>query len=102
MKENRRTEKKQPQKTPSFGALEAEISLLKQRNLQVEADKAWETSWTRRVLLTIFTYVAVGAYLSAINLLNPWLNAIVPAVAFMLSTLTLPFFKKLWLESVHR
>ncbi|MBI5036974.1 hypothetical protein HZC09_06565 [Candidatus Micrarchaeota archaeon] len=86
----------------SLSRLEKEIALLKQRNRSVEADKAWETSWTRRFLLTVFTYVAVGAYLQAISLPNPWLNAIVPAVAFMLSTLTLPFFKKLWLESLHR
>ena len=78
--------------------LEAEITKLKQRNLRVEEDKAWETSYTRRALLTLFTYLAIGCYLQAINISDPWLNAIVPAVAFMLSTLTLPFFKKLWLK----
>ena len=30
------------------------------------------------------------------SLPDPWLNAIVPSIAFLLSTLTLPFFKKLW------
>jgi len=66
----------------------------------VEADKAWETSWVRRLLLTAFTYLAIGVYLWAIEVPHPWLNAIVPAVAFMLSTLiiTMPFFKKLWLR----
>ena len=44
------------------------------------------------------TVLAVGIYLNVINIPNPWLNAIVPAVAFMLSTLTLPLFKKLWLK----
>jgi len=77
--------------------LENEIKKLKERNKRVEADKAWETSYARRLLLTLFTYLAVGIYLQAINIPEPWLNAIVPAVAFMLSTLTLPFFKKLWL-----
>lgn len=33
-----------------------------------------------------------------INIPKPWLNAIVPSFAFMLSTLTLPFIKKLWLR----
>ena len=66
--------------------------------MRVESDKAWETSLERRLLLTIFTYLAVGFYLQAIGISNPWPNAIVPAVAFMLSTLTLPFFKDLWLR----
>ncbi|HLC48086.1 MAG TPA: hypothetical protein VJI13_03340 [Candidatus Norongarragalinales archaeon] len=81
-----------------LGRLEKEIREIKHRNLRVEADKAWETSITRRVLLAVFTYLAIGAYLQAIMLPDPWLNAIVPSVAFMLSTLTLPFFKKLWLD----
>ncbi len=75
-----------------------EIEKLQERNKRVEIDKAWETSLTRRVLLTIFTYLAIGVYLSYIKVQQPWLNAIVPAVAFMLSTLTLPYFKKLWIK----
>lgn len=76
--------------------LEKEIKLIKERNNKVETDKAWETSWTRRLLLALFTYLAISIYMSAISLPNPWLNAIVPSIAFLLSTLTLPFFKKLW------
>jgi len=78
--------------------IEKEIEEIKNRNKIVESDKAWEASWTRRALLTIFTYLAVGIYLNIINIESPWLNAIVPAVAFMLSTLTLPYFKKIWLH----
>lgn len=79
--------------------LKSEIEKLKLRNKKVEADKSWELSYTRRILILIFTYLAIGIYFSAINISNPWLNAIVPAVAFVLSTLTLPFFKKMWLKS---
>jgi len=78
--------------------LEQKIQQIEERNQRVEADKAWETSWTRRLLLTTFTYLAIGVYLWVIEVSRPWLNAIVPAVAFMLSTLTMPFFKKLWLK----
>jgi len=78
--------------------LQKEIEKLKNRNKKVEADKAWETSYTRRFLLIIFTYLAISFYLNAIDIERPWLNAIVPAVAFLLSTLTLPFFRKLWLN----
>lgn len=82
--------------------LEKEIDALKERNRRVESDKAWETSYTRRTILAVFTYLAVGLYLQAILIPNPWLNAIVPTVGFMLSTLTLPFFKELWIKRIHR
>ncbi|MCD6522551.1 MAG: hypothetical protein J7K68_02285 [Candidatus Diapherotrites archaeon] len=86
----------------SVRELEKRIEKIEQRNRKVEADKAWETSFSRRALLMVFTYLAIGFYLQAIEVPRPWLNAIVPAVAFMLSTLTLPFFKSMWLEHVHK
>ena len=79
--------------------LEQRIQKIEERNERVEIDKAWETSWIRRILLTIFTYISIGVYMWAIEITRPWLNAVVPAVAFMLSTLTIPFFKKLWLKN---
>ncbi len=85
----------------SSESLEERVRKIEERNQRVEADKAWETSYTRRGLLVLFTYLAIGFYLQAIAVPYAWLNAIVPAVAFMLSTLTLPLFKKLWLKNVH-
>jgi len=82
--------------------LEKEIEKIKERNTRVESDKAWETSYSRRALLVAFTYLAIGFYLSAIKIANPWMNAIVPAIGFMLSTLTLPFFKRFWLKYCHK
>jgi hypothetical protein len=87
---------------PKKQTLENRIREIEERNSRVETDKAWETSTTRKVLLVIFTYLAIGIYLNAINVKDPWLNAIVPAVAFMLSTLTLPFFKKIWEKQIHK
>ena len=85
-----------------YAELKAEVEKIKERNKNVEVDKAWEVSYSRRFLLTIFTYLAIGIYLEYINISDPWLNAIVPAVAFMLSTLTMPFFKKIWIKLIHR
>jgi len=85
----------------SLKELENEIEKIKTRNESVETDKSWETSYTRRLLLALFTYLAIGFYLHAIEVAQPWLNAIVPAVAFMLSTLTLPFFKDIWKRFVY-
>ncbi|MDO8664707.1 MAG: hypothetical protein Q7K44_04155 [Candidatus Liptonbacteria bacterium] len=82
--------------------LENRVQKIEEGNSGVETDKAWETSWTRRILLTIFTYLAIGIYMWAINIPRPWLNALVPAIAFMLSTLTMPFFKKIWLTRIEK
>ncbi len=82
--------------------IEKEIEEIKQRNKRVEADKSWESSYFRRILLTTFTYLAIAIYLEIINIPRPWLNAIVPAVAFMLSTLTLPLFKKVWMKYINK
>ncbi len=78
------------------------VQKIEERNKKVESDKAWETSFLRRGLLIIFTYLAIGLYLQAINIDRPWLNAIVPSVGFLLSTLTLPFFKSLWLKHLYK
>jgi hypothetical protein len=82
--------------------LEKEIDKLKERNKRVEMNKAWETSLIRRIILIIFTYLAIGLYLNAIKIENPWLNAIVPSIGFLLSTLTLPYFKNLWIKFNHK
>jgi len=87
---------------PSLKELEKRVRSIEERNRRVESDKAWETSYTRRSLLVLFTYLAMGFYLQAIEIKQPWLNAIVPAAAFMLSTLTLPFFRRLWIKHVHK
>ncbi len=82
--------------------LEKRISRIEQRNQRVEADKAWEQSWLRCLLLTFFTYLAISVYMWAVELPHPWLNAIVPSVAFMISTLTMPFFKRVWLKHFNK
>ena len=84
------------------GDLESRVRKIEERNQTVEADKAWETSVSRKLLLTLFTYGAISAYLWVIKVDRPFLSAIVPAVAFMLSTLVLPIFKKMWLKSLKQ
>lgn len=78
--------------------LEERVKEIERRNDIVSGDKAWETSKTRKLLLTAFTYLAISLYLNVIEVDRPWINAIVPAVGFMISTLSMPFFKKIWLN----
>lgn len=82
--------------------LEEEIRLIKEKNRRVETDKFWETSWTRKIIVGLFTYLSIGLYLNAINIPQAWLNAIVPTIGFLLSTLTLPFIKDLWRRYIHK
>ena len=83
----------------SLKELESEISKIKERNRRVEKDKAWETSWARRILVFVFTYIVVVVFFYFAELPRPFLNSIVPALAFLLSTLTLSYFKNLWMRT---
>lgn len=87
---------------PQNNNLELEINKIKERNKKVESDKAWETSWTRRSIIAVFTYLAIALYLNAISIPNAWLSAVIPAIGFLLSTLTIPFFKNIWLEHYYK
>ena len=79
--------------------LETRVEAIEKRNQRVESDKAWEGSITRRVLIVLFTYISIGSYMWAIGVDKPLLNAVIPSLGFTLSTLTLPFFKRIWLRN---
>ena len=83
-------------------SIEERLEKIEQRNIRVEVDKAWETSWTRRFFIALFTYLVISLYMSAINVERPWLNAIIPTVGFLLSTLTLSFIKKYWIDKYKK
>lgn len=86
----------------NFEELKREIENIKKRNQDVELNKSWETSVTRRVTLMLCTYLVLGFYMNVINVSEPWLNAIVPTVGFMLSTLTLSLLKKVWVRYLYK
>jgi len=82
--------------------IKKEINLIKQRNKKVEADKAWETSTTRKLVIAAITYFIVVLFLYLINARYPWLNAFVPTIGFYLSTLVLPPIKKSWIKRRYK
>lgn len=86
----------------SLSDLESRVAAIEKRNQEVELNKAWEGSWTRRILIVIFTYFSISLYLYFIVGIDPWINAIVPALGFLLSTLTLPYFKKWWSMRIYK
>ncbi|PJC49686.1 hypothetical protein CO033_00275 [Candidatus Nomurabacteria bacterium CG_4_9_14_0_2_um_filter_32_10] len=77
--------------------IKKDIQEIKERNTRVEKDKAWETSLSRKILITILTYIVVVLFFYFAELPSPFLNAIVPTLGFVLSTASIPFFKKIWL-----
>ncbi len=78
--------------------LEKEVLELKARNERVELDKAWETSFARKVTIFLLTYAVIVLFFFMADLSKPFVNSIVPAVGFGLSTLTMPYFKRAWIS----
>lgn len=78
--------------------LEKEIKLIKERNKRVEADKAWETSLTRMIVIAVLTYITVLIFLLLTGVQKPFLTALVPMIGFVLSLQTIPIVKRWWLK----
>ena len=77
--------------------LNKEIEEIKKRNKRVELDKAWETSWTRKICICILTYIVVVIYSYMVrNYNNIFLSSLVPVIGFTLSTLSLNYIIKIW------
>ena len=77
--------------------LEEKVKNIEERNKRVELDKAWETSWTRKICIMILTYIVVIIYSYVTrNNNNILLSSLVPVICFTLSTLSLKFIRKVW------
>lgn len=82
--------------------LELEVNQIKLRNSKVEADKAWETSNFRKVLVAILTYIVISLFFWVSGNPEPLFSALVPTLGFLLSTLSIPVFKRYWIKSCHK
>lgn len=76
---------------------EERIQKIEERNIRVQAEKAWETSCTRIVTIMIITYIIAAGVLFFIGNENPFRNALIPALGYFLSTQSIPFIKKQWI-----
>jgi len=72
------------------------FAAIQERNLRVEADKAWERSSVRIIALVVMTYIIAVAVLYAIGNDRPLPNALIPALGYFISTRSLSFLRKLW------
>lgn len=82
--------------------LEKRILAIEIRNSRVEENKAWETSWVRRVAVMFLTYMVIVIYLKYVVEIDPWVNALVPVIGYVLSTLTIGVIKRLWLRYLRK
>lgn len=82
--------------------LRLEVDRLKERNNRVELNKAWETSYTRRIAIVVITYIVITGYFLIIHISEPLLNAMVPTIGFVLSTLSVSLIKKIWIEKCYK
>jgi hypothetical protein len=80
----------------SIDQIEKDIDTIQERNTRVEIDKLWETSWTRKNTIMILTYTVATFWLYFIGEDRIWLKAIVPVLGYLLSTLSVPQVKKVW------
>ncbi|MBI3109840.1 hypothetical protein HYZ06_02250 [Candidatus Daviesbacteria bacterium] len=82
--------------------LELEINKIKERNKRVETEKSWETSLTRKIVISVLTYLVISLFFLFAGINKPFVNSIVPALAFILSTLSVPLVKHWWLKYIHK
>ena len=82
--------------------LQKQIDEIKKRNVRVEADKSREKSIAKKIIITLLTYSVIVIFFYASGLPNPRLNAIVPSIAFLLSTLGLSLLNNIRLKYKKR
>ena len=82
--------------------IEKEIEEIKARNKKVEADKAWETSLFRKILISSFTYIITAIVFYLIGVKNYLASALMPTTGYFLSIQSLPFIKEWWVENRYR
>jgi hypothetical protein len=78
-------------------AIEDSIAAIGERNRRVESDKAWEVSFTRRATICFLTYVTTAGVFWCLSVDSPFRNALIPLCGYLISTLTVPWVKKIWL-----
>ena len=81
--------------------IEERLEKIEQRNVRVEMEKAWEVSLFRKAAIMLLTYVvAYGAFV-VIGNDNPFRNAFIPVIGYLLSTQSLPILKKWWIGKCY-
>lgn len=78
--------------------LEHELEFTRNQKRELQLHLAWDRSWTKIVLLTVVTYIVIAFVFYCIGSKKYFVNAIIPSVAYFISTRSLSFVKKIWLQ----
>lgn len=78
--------------------LQKDVEAIKLRNNRVEKEKAWETSWVRRISVIVVTYLVMSLIFSVILVDRPFINAIIPTMGYFLSTFSIGLLKDWWMK----
>ena len=79
-----------------------DIEAIKKRNRRVTIDKAWEISGTRRLFIASLIYIVATLLLLTLGDSLALLKALVPAIGYLFSTLSLPLVKRHWIYATYR
>lgn len=82
--------------------IETKLAAVLERNARVDLNKSWETSWVRLFSVTMVTYLTMTLVFSVLHSARPLLDALVPTTGFFLSTLSLPFVRRIWQGRLKR
>lgn len=77
--------------------LRLEVEKIKTRNKRVEADKAWETSWTRAGLIVIITYIFTTVFFLRTDQSPAYLLSLEPTAGLTIGLLSFGKLKSIWL-----
>lgn len=86
--------------TKEVADLKREIEKIKERNRRVEEDKAWETSWARKIFIIFSTYIIVVIFMMVMQEDRPFLKALVPVVGYIVSTVSYDAVRTWWLKRI--
>lgn len=81
--------------------LKKEIHSIKERNKRVEANKAWETSRARHIFIAVSSFLLIYIVMLLINADQPFFNALISALSYLLSTFSYDLLKSWWLKQHH-
>lgn len=90
-----------PHPRDTIPALAVRMALVEERNIRVDHNKAWETSWTRRLTIAVMTYIFAVILLYVIGADYPFLGAMVPMYGYLMANLSLPIIKNMWTEWIY-
>ena len=81
-----------------LSVIENKLDQIAERNKRVECDKAWEISKFRIATITLMTYCVTAIAFYFISVQNLFLSAVITAIGYYLSTLSLPLIKAHWVK----